>query len=127
MRPGSFAISLLFCCGLLSSQGALAQALTAEDGRLLASNCFQCHGTNGKAPSGGFDTLAGESAREIYGELKEMQAKFAGAAPASDDGDGAGEDAEEEIMQVHVTAYSDAELWALSTFFSTQRKKSVRK
>ncbi|MFD2451435.1 c-type cytochrome [Ideonella paludis] len=32
-------------------------------GRLLASNCFQCHGTNGAGP--GFDRLAGKSANEI--------------------------------------------------------------
>ena len=46
-------------------------------GRLLASNCFACHGTNGR-PAGGFDRLAGESASEIYDELKEMAGDRAG-------------------------------------------------
>ena len=41
-----------------------AQAQTPPDGRLLASNCFQCHGTNGKGP--GFDKLAGKSASERW-------------------------------------------------------------
>ncbi|WP_425485618.1 c-type cytochrome, partial [Hydrogenophaga aromaticivorans] len=45
-------------------------------GRLLASNCFQCHGTNGRGP--GFERLAGESADEIYDELRECgKASFA--------------------------------------------------
>jgi len=49
-----------------------AQAQTAPPaGRLLASNCFQCHGTNGKGP--GFDKLAGKSSNEIYKDLKEFQ------------------------------------------------------
>lgn len=32
------------------------------DGRLLASNCFQCHGTGGVA---GFDSIRGSEAHEI--------------------------------------------------------------
>ena len=35
----------------------LAQAQTADDGRLLASGCFQCHGTAGV--KGGFGSIAG--------------------------------------------------------------------
>lgn len=80
---------------------ASGYAQTPPPGRLLASNCFQCHGTNGKGP--GFDTLAGKSATKIYGELKEMQAKDKG------------------IMSKHAWGYSDAQLMALSTWLSTQR------
>ena len=43
-----------------------AQAVPPE-GRLLASNCFQCHGTSGKGP--GFERLAGLPAAEILAEL----------------------------------------------------------
>ncbi len=32
------------------------------DGRLLASNCFQCHGTQG---TGGFDSIRGSKASEV--------------------------------------------------------------
>ena len=62
---------ILFLALALSTGLASAQAQVGQPGRLLASNCFQCHGTNGNGP--GFDTLAGKSASEIYQELKEFQ------------------------------------------------------
>ena len=40
---------------LLAALPATAQTTTSPNGRLLASNCFQCHGTNGKGP--GFATI----------------------------------------------------------------------
>lgn len=72
-------------------------------GRLLASNCFQCHGTNGKGP--GFDTLAGKSTSEIYNDLKEFQ--------SGKEGNG--------IMAKHAMGYTDAQLLSLSSWLSTQR------
>ena len=49
--------------------GAVVIGNTA--GRLLASNCFQCHGTYG---SGGFEKLLGETETEILEEPREHQA-----------------------------------------------------
>lgn len=72
-------------------------------GRLLASNCAQCHGTNGKGP--GFERLAGESAREIYSELKEMQSGKEGSG----------------LMTQHAKGYTDAQLRALADYLSKQR------
>ena len=81
-----------------------AQAQTAPPaGRLLASNCFQCHGTNGKGP--GFDTLAGKSSNEIYKDLKEFQ--------SGKERDG--------IMAKHAMGFTDAQLPSLSSWLSTQR------
>ena len=80
------------------------QAQTAPPvGRLLASNCFQCHGTNGKGP--GFETLAGKSSNEIYKDLKEFQ--------SGKEGNG--------LMAKHAMGYTDAQLLALSSWLSTQR------
>lgn len=79
-----------------SPTGALA-------GRLLASNCFQCHGTNG---SGGFDRLAGKSANEIYGELREF-------ASGKEDANG--------IMAAHAMGFSDAQLKSISSYFASVR------
>lgn len=93
--------ALLAALGL--SGHALAQTALPPAGRLLASNCFQCHGTNGKGP--GFDTLAGKSASELYKELKEFQ--------SGKEGDG--------IMARHAMGYSDAQLKALAQWLSTQR------
>ncbi len=80
--------------------GAPAGALA---GRLLASNCFQCHGTNG---TGGFDRLAGKSANEIYGELREF-------ASGKEDADG--------IMAAHAMGFSDAQLKSIATYFASVR------
>jgi sulfide dehydrogenase cytochrome subunit len=40
-------------------------------GQLLASQCFQCHGTDGQAVSG-FESIAGKSAEDMYKGLLEM-------------------------------------------------------
>lgn len=86
-----------------STGGGVALVAAPPVGRLLASNCFACHGTNGR-PAGGFDRLAGESAAEIYDELKEMAGKT-----------------DEGIMGVHARGYSDTQMWQLATYFSQQR------
>lgn len=80
-----------------------AQTTATLNGRLLASNCFQCHGTNG---TGGFERLTGNSASEIYSELK----KF---ASGTEDADG--------IMAAHAMGFSDAELQAIANYFASVR------
>jgi len=74
-------------------------------GRLLASNCFNCHGTDGH-PSGGFDSLAGDSASEIVKTLKEMAAK------SPEDGG---------IMRAHAMGYTEAQMWQLGSYFASRR------
>ncbi|MEN9317053.1 MAG: hypothetical protein RIS35_3446 [Pseudomonadota bacterium] len=81
-------------------------AVSIPTGRLLASNCFQCHGTNGVS-AGGFDSLAGKSVSELLEELKEMQL---------------GGDEDEGIMRPHALGYSDAQIRSLATYFASQRK-----
>ena len=93
---GGFAAALT-----LTSLGVSAQV--GAPGRLLASNCFQCHGTNGKGP--GFDKLAGQSANSIYSELKEFQ--------SGKEGNG--------IMAKHAMGYTDAQLRQLAAWLATQR------
>jgi cytochrome c553 len=94
---------LLVLAGLCSSAAVQAQVSVPPNGRLLASNCFQCHGTNGKGP--GFEQINGKSVDEIYKELKEMQ--------AGKEGQG--------LMTKHAMGYSDAQLQAISQWLSTQR------
>ncbi len=85
---------------ILASLPALAQTTTTAPpaGRLLASNCFQCHGTNG---SGGFERLTGESAAEIVKELREMRTK---TSP--------------DIMDIHARGYNDAQLQLLANYLA---------
>jgi len=56
-------------------------------GRLLSSNCFQCHGTLGL---GGFDNIRGKDAEEVLDYLTK---------PASSD-----------IMAAHAQGYTRAQL-----------------
>lgn len=77
---------------------------TAPPGRLLASNCFQCHGTNGAGSA--FDSLIGESVDEIYKKLREMRAKEPG----------------NDIMNAHARGYTDEQMRQISVYFSQQRR-----
>ena len=86
--------------------GSATASISIPAGRLLASNCFQCHGTNGVS-AGGFDSLAGESVSEILEELKEMQVKV---------------DEDEGIMRPHALGYTDAQIRSLAAYFASQRK-----
>ena len=96
---------LLLALALSAPLSTLAQTAASPPGRLLASNCFQCHGTNGRGP--GFERLAGESADEIYGELLEMRAE--GARERGRD-----------IMVRHALGYTDAQLRQLAQWLSQQ-------
>jgi len=69
-------------------------------GRLLASNCFQCHGTNG---SGGFDRIQGSS--DLLSELREF-------ASGKEDAGG--------IMAAHAMGYTDQQLQLIADFLSKQ-------
>ena len=65
------------------------------NGRLLASNCFQCHGTEG---TGGFENIRGESASE----LKEFLTKSASS----------------NIMAAHAQGYTVAQLDAIAAYLN---------
>lgn len=77
-----------------------ATAQTVVPGRLLASNCFQCHGTEGR-PVAGLEELAGESASSLYEEMLELRS-----------------DREPGIMNAHARGYTDQQLLDLSIYFS---------
>ncbi len=90
----------------LLASAAWAQTATPPAGRLLASNCFQCHGTNGAGP--GFDTIAGKSVDEIYNNLREMKSETPG----------------NDIMKAHARGYTDEQLRQISAYLSQQRSSS---
>lgn len=97
--------ALLWLPIALASTCVAAQTVTTAPptGRLLASNCFQCHGLNGKS-SIGFERLAGESSNEIYKELREMRTK-----------------SRPDIMDMHARGYSDAQIRLIADYLSKQR------
>lgn len=69
--------------------------LAIPAGRLMASNCFQCHGTNG---TGGFEDIRGESASELI----EFQGKPAGS----------------NIMAAHAQGYTPDQLRAIAAYLN---------
>lgn len=97
-RAGPWACGVL---ALMLTPLASAQSLPPP-GRLLASNCFQCHGTNGNGP--GFDRLAGKPFSDLYGDLRDFQKKEQGI----------------DIMAKHSLGYTDAQLQLIAKWLSTQ-------
>ena len=89
---------------LAASQVTFAQTPVSPPGRLLASNCFQCHGTNGNGP--GFDKLTGKSADKMFKKMKKYQSGEKG----------------EGIMARHAMGYTDAQLRELSQWLSQQQR-----
>ena len=75
----------------------------ANDARLLASGCFQCHGTNGK--DGSFDALAGEAKKDALNELNEFRVKAANSS----------------IMVPHARGYTTQQLDMIADYFSKQK------
>lgn len=75
--PGSTATARASRAAPTANASATASATT--EGRLLASNCFQCHGTNG---TGGFDSIRGGEAKEIQEFLTKAASKDIMAAHA---------------------------------------------
>lgn len=100
--PPKYLFALLIPLGFIPLWVSANPLTLNHPGRDLAANCFQCHGTDGY----GMEHLAGESANEIIGELREMKLKIA----ASD------------IMNVHAYAYTDAEIKLIADYFSKQPK-----
>jgi cytochrome c553 len=94
MRTMLVGIPLLFASLTVSAQ-------TIPPGRMLASQCAQCHGTNGNGP--GFDELAGKGARDMYGDLHDMKSR-----PV------------ETIMDRQARGYTDEQLRLISEYLSAQ-------
>lgn len=69
-----------------SSGGRIVQPQNTE-GRLLASNCFQCHGTMG---TGGFDSIRGGEAEEVLEYMTKTASR--------------------DIMAAHAQGYTTAQL-----------------
>ena len=96
-------IPLLFSRALLAGVALMVAAApaVAEPGRLLASQCAQCHGTNGAGP--GFDELAGKSSYDLFHDLLDMKYRRI-----------------EGIMDRQARGYTDEQLRLISDYLSTQ-------
>lgn len=98
---------MTWACGaiwLACSSAALAQTAVSPQGRLLASGCFQCHGSGGV---GGFERLAGRDADDLVRDLQRLR--------VADE-----REAGQDIMVRHARGYSDAQIRALAQWLSRQ-------
>ena len=95
--------SLVFVPVLLAS--TMAPAQDASYVRLLASNCANCHGTDGRS-QGGMPSLAGEPKAKLVELLQEFKT---GKKPAT-------------VMHQISKGYTDAEIDALAAYFSAQKR-----
>jgi len=87
-----------------TSETTILKAGTIDlPGRVLASNCFQCHGTNGYASE---LKIGEQSASSIISDINEMKTK----------------DPRSNIMIVHAKAYTDEEIKLIATYISQQTK-----
>lgn len=96
------ATGLRWSLGLIPLLMLLPAQAAPPPGRLLASQCAQCHGTDGRSRTE-IDGLGGEEAGEIQEELGEMQMEF---DPA-------------EIMHLQANGYSDEQIRLISEYFAT--------
>lgn len=96
------ALAVVIAVLLGAAAAALAQESPPASGRLLASNCAQCHGAVEAAP--GFDKVTGKPAAKLYQKLKKFQSGGEG----------------ENIMARHAKGYTDAQLRELSQWLSKQ-------
>ena len=92
--------TLVFIFALGTS--ALVAAQDANQGRLLASNCANCHGTDGRS-QGGMPALTGLTKPYI---IQQMQDYKSGKNTAT-------------IMHQLAKGYTDAQIEALAAYFSS--------
>lgn len=102
---GAGAATLLFAVN--------AQAYDLNNGRLLASNCTQCHATNLMPKTGGYDSLVGKSYTNIYGELRDFQQKFNATSKTCTESD-----PKACLMAVHAKPYTDKEMQDIAWYLS---------
>lgn len=79
-------------------------ASTSSYGRLLASQCYQCHGPEGRS-RGEIDSISGKSASELYHEMMEMK-----------------QENKIEIMHLQIKTYTDEEIQQIANYLSTLRR-----
>lgn len=84
---------VLTAAALTAGSAAIAQSEPGPPGRLLASNCFQCHGTMG---TGGFDSIRGRKASEVLDYLTKT--------------------ANRDIMAAHAQGYTREQLQVIITY-----------
>lgn len=85
---------------ILSIHSAIAEDQTVN--RMIASQCAQCHGTNGYA-RGSYPDLGGDEAKDLADHLYDMK----------------GEDRPSGIMDHQALGYTDDQIRRIAQYYST--------
>lgn len=93
------------CTTTPTAEPAKPSAVTPGAAANMASNCFTCHGPNGRSP-GAIPSLHNQSAATIATTLKAFKS---GARPST-------------VMGRHAKGYSDAEIDALAAYIGNLQK-----
>jgi cytochrome subunit of sulfide dehydrogenase len=99
------ALGVTLVVGLSATMPSLAQSV-GDNARYLASNCANCHGTNGATNVPGAFQLAGQKADYIVEQLRAFKDGKKSAT----------------IMHQIAKGYSDEQVLALANYFSKQPK-----
>lgn len=92
----------LLLVGSMIALPAVSQAEGISSGELIATTCFQCHGSEGKFTNGNMPPLAGYPEQFMAMRLKQyVTGELYGT-----------------IMQRHMKGYSNEEIEALAKYFS---------
>lgn len=107
---------LALLCGIVALAALMpldAEAYDLNNGRLLASNCTQCHATNALPKASGYDSLVGKSYYDIYGELKDLAQKFNTTTHTCTESD-----PKDCLMAVYAKPYTDQEMQDIAWYLS---------
>jgi sulfide dehydrogenase cytochrome subunit len=99
--------ALAACTTAPTAEPAKAPAITPGAAANMASNCFTCHGPDGRSP-GSIPSLHNQTSATIAATLKAFKS---GARPST-------------VMSRHAKGYSDAEIDALANYIGNLSKKN---
>jgi cytochrome subunit of sulfide dehydrogenase len=90
-------------CNLTFNKTTTPKTISTNNpnGELLASQCYQCHGYEGRS-LGEIDSIAGKSASDLYGDLIDFK-----------------NNGKKDIMSLQARQYSDCELEAIANYLSS--------
>ena len=103
MKPSQYTrILAVFALALASTPASYATDITR--GKILASTCFACHGTDGRS-NGSIPSIYGYPVETLYRNMKSFQD---GSRPAT-------------VMNRHAKGYTDEEIKLIAEYLSNIR------
>lgn len=111
MRARALLLCGLGAAGILMATGA--QAYDLNNGRVLSSNCTQCHGTNQMPKKTGYGSLAGKSYSFILRGLNNYALKFNSSTKTCNT-----KNTNACLMAIHAQPYTSTDLQDIAWYLS---------